>query len=91
MTARCSVEQQADHAHDNLKHDWRPGDRMPLDQRLALAKLIGYAEGITSSGILGELGEFRLRAIIAETLVAFNMTSSREAELIGEARGLVFA
>jgi hypothetical protein len=74
----ATAEQQADHKRDNLKHEWRPGDRMPLDQRLALARLIGYAEGITSSGILGELGEFRLRAIIAETIVAFDMKSSLE-------------
>lgn len=72
----ATAEQRADHDRDLRKHDWRPGDRMPLDQRLALAKLIGYAEGITSSGILGELGEFRLRAIIAETIVAFDMQAA---------------
>lgn len=69
----ATAEQRADHEHDHRKHEWRPGDRMPLDQRLALAKLIGYAEGITSSGILGQEMELRLRAIISETLVAFDM------------------
>ena len=78
MTAHCSVEQRADHDRDLRKHEWRPGDRMPLDQRLAVAKLIGYAEGIAAGGILSEDMEFRLRAIIAETLVAFDMRSSNE-------------
>ena len=77
MTAHCSVEQRADHQRDHAKHDWRPGDRMPLDQRLAVAKLIGYCEGITLSGILAEHQELRLRQIIAEALVAFDMPSGR--------------
>ncbi len=74
----ATAEQRADHERDYRKHEWRPGDRMPLDQRLAVAKLIGYAEGIASGGFLGEEMELQLRAIIAENLVAFDMRPSRE-------------
>ena len=74
----ATAEQRADHDHDLRKRDWRPGDRMPLDQRLAVCKLIGYAEGIAAGGILSEDMEFRLRALISEALVAFDMRSSNE-------------
>jgi hypothetical protein len=42
-------------------------------KRHAVAQLIGYAEGIVSSGILGEPSETRLRGIIAEAISAFGM------------------
>jgi hypothetical protein len=62
-----------DHRRDELKHEWRPGDPMPLDQRCALAKLIGYSEAIAAAGLIGDSMETKLRACIAETLVAFQM------------------
>lgn len=70
---------RADHDRDLRKHEPRLSD-LPFSQRLALAKLIGYAEGVVSSGILGEELEIKLRGVIAETLVEFGMPSTRETE-----------
>lgn len=50
---------------------------VPLDRRFAIARLVGYCEGIIKSGILGE-EELRLRSIVAEVLVAFDMPSKAE-------------
>ena len=72
------TERDWDHERDSRKHDWRPGDAMPLDQRLALARLIGYSEAIAAAGLIGAEMEAKLRTCIAETLVAFKMPSSRE-------------
>lgn len=50
---------------------------VPLDRRFALAKMVGYCEGIVKSGILGK-EELRLRSIIADVLAAFNLPSKAE-------------
>lgn len=44
-----------------------------MPQRYAVAQLVGYCEGIVSSGALSESAEQSLRARIAETLSAFGM------------------
>lgn len=67
-----------EHERELQKHEWRPGDRMPLDQRVALAKLIGYSEAIAEAGLIGEEMETKLRACIAETLAAFNLPTKAE-------------
>lgn len=69
-----------DHRRDHLKHDWRPGDPIPLDQRLAVASLVGECESIAASGALTEPAEMSLRLLIARTLVAFEMPSKAERE-----------
>lgn len=78
--SRPDEESRADHYRDSHKHEWRPGDPMPLDQRCALAKLIGYSESIAAAGLIGETMETALRACIAETLTAFNMPSKADRE-----------
>lgn len=77
MTRMATEFERADHDRDLAKHEPRPFDRPTFDQRCAVAKLIGYSEGIASSGILGGELELSLRKVIAETLVAFNMPSPR--------------
>lgn len=67
-----------DHQRDLRKADWRPGDPMPLDQRLAVASLVGECEAIAASGALTEPAEMSLRLLIARTLVAFEMPSKAE-------------
>jgi Cdc6-like AAA superfamily ATPase len=79
MPAHCSDEQRADHDRELRKHEPRLRD-LPFSQRLALAKIVGYCEGVAKSGVLPEDTEFKLREVIAETLVAFGMPSSRERE-----------
>jgi hypothetical protein len=64
-----------DHRRDELKHEPRP-----TDQRFAAADLIGYCEGIVSSGALAPDIEAALRLRIARALVAFNMPSKVERE-----------
>lgn len=78
MTRPATRAEQFDHNRDLRKHGWLPGDGMPLDQRCALAKLIGYSEAIAEAGLIGETMEARLRVCIAEALVAFNMPSKAE-------------
>lgn len=75
-TRRYTAEHH-DHERDLAKHDPRPSD-LPFSQRLALAQICGYCEGVVSSGILGQDMEFRLREILAETLSAFGMPSKSE-------------
>jgi len=76
----ATPDEQADRERDYRKHEWRPGDRLPLNQQLALAKLIGYAEAISTAGLLGEPTELRLREIVAEALAAFNLPSKVDRE-----------
>lgn len=76
---RYTPEQRWDHARDLAKHEWRPGDPLPLDQRCALAKLIGECEAIAASGTLAVPAEQSLRAHVAATLSAFNMPSKENA------------
>jgi hypothetical protein len=80
MTHHASADQIADRERDYRKHEWRPGDPLPFDQRCAIAKLVGYCEGLANSGLLGEELETKLRRNIAEALVAFNMPSKVERE-----------
>lgn len=80
MTRHVTAE-MADRQRDYRKHDWRPGDPPSFDQRAAVAKLVGYAEGVIGSGILPDDCEIMLRKIIAETLTAFNMPSKAEREV----------
>lgn len=75
---RHTPEQRWDHRRDLQKHEWRPGDPLPLDQRCALALLVGYCEGITKSGVLGDEVEAKFRQHIAGVLTAFNMPSKHE-------------
>lgn len=65
-----------DHDRDHRKHEPRPTD-LTVSQRFALAKMVGYCEGVAGSGILGN-EEPSLRAVIAETLAAFGMPSKSE-------------
>jgi hypothetical protein len=79
MTRMANEYERADHDRDLRKHEPRPSDsRLTFPQRLALAKLIGYCEGIAQSGALGAELEFTLRANIAEALVQFDMPSTRD-------------
>lgn len=78
MTRAATQEERWDHDRDLRKADWRPGDPLPLHQRLPLARLIGYCEGLANSGLLGLKVEFQLRQNIAEALAAFNMPSKTE-------------
>ena len=71
--AFCSAEQLADHRHDLQKHDPRP-----IDQRTAVAKLVGYCEGLCKSGALTEFSEKQLRLLVVETLSAFEMPTQAE-------------
>lgn len=73
MRAATDFE-RADRERDYRKHDETPRDR----ERLAAAALIGYCEGIVSSGILRPDGEAALRVHIAAALAAFNMPSKAE-------------
>jgi hypothetical protein len=70
-----------DHRNDLAKHDPRPSD-LTYSQRLALAKIIGYSEGVVKSGILPSDSELQLRGLIAETLAAFGMPSKVEREMV---------
>lgn len=79
MTRAATPDEIADHDRDLRKHYWSYGPRPTFDQRCAVARLVGYAEAIASSGLIGEL-EPNLRAAIAETLAAFDMPSKAERE-----------
>jgi hypothetical protein len=70
-----------DHDRDLRKADWRPGDPVPLDQRLAVAALVGECESIAASGNLTPPAEQSLRLLIAKTLTAFEMPSKAEREI----------
>ena len=71
-------EQDREHEYELRRHEPRPGDRMPLDQRMTIAKLVGYCEGLVGAGLLGEEVELKLRVLIAETLVIIDLPSARE-------------
>jgi hypothetical protein len=71
-----SQEQRWDHQRDLRKHDPRPSD-LTVSQRFALAKLIGFAEGVVASGTCG-IVEPTGREVIAETLAAFGWPSKAE-------------
>jgi hypothetical protein len=76
MPAHCSPEDLADHDRDLRKHDTRP-----KDQRLAVATLVDYCEGICKSGALTEINEGQLRRLVIETLIAFDMPTAAELAL----------
>jgi hypothetical protein len=78
MTRHATQEERWDRDRDLRRHDPRPGDPPSFDQRAAVAKMVGYCEGVIGSGILPDDCEIMLRKIIAETLVAFNMPSKAE-------------
>jgi hypothetical protein len=86
MTRMANEYERADRERDYRKHEPRPSDPPGnLDQivadmpkRHAVAMLVGYCEGVCSSGVLNETGELQLRRLIAETLAVFNMPSKRE-------------
>jgi hypothetical protein len=78
MTRAASQEERWDRDRDLRRHEWRPGDPPSFDQRAAVAKMVGYCEGIANSGILGDELEAKLRTQIAEVLVAFKMPSAVE-------------
>lgn len=48
------------------------------DQQRALAILVGYCEGITTSGVLGFQSEMSLRRYVIETCNAFGMPTKAE-------------
>lgn len=74
--SRYPTPEDWDHARDLRKH----ASKATARELLAVTKLVGYAEGIASSGCLSDIGETQLRALIAETLVAFDMPSKAELE-----------
>jgi len=76
MTRQASIDQYWDHRRDLAKHEPRPSD-LTVSQRFALAKLIGFAEGVVASGTCG-IVEIDGRIIIAEALAAFGMPSKAE-------------
>jgi hypothetical protein len=78
-TPHFTQEQRWDHDRDSRKHEPRPSD-LTISQRYALAKIIGYNEGVVKSGILPGDSELQLRLLIAETLAAFGMPSKVERE-----------
>ncbi len=49
-----------------------------IPKRTAVAKLVGYCEGLCATGSLGEDAELRLRILIAETLSAFDMPAKAD-------------
>lgn len=51
-----------------------------MPKRCAVAKLVGYCEGLCADGGLTGARELALRVLIAETLTAFNMPSKAERE-----------
>lgn len=77
MTRAATQEERWDRERDLRKHEPRPSD-ITFSQRLALAKMVGYCEGVVKSGILPADAEYKLREIIAETLAAFGMPSKAE-------------
>ena len=92
--AFCHPEDLADHDRDLRKHEPRPSEPYfacaystepgrapeprPIDQRAAVAKLVGYCEGICKSGALTEISEAQLRRLVIETLIAFEMPTKAE-------------
>lgn len=71
------TESRWDHARDLRKHDFDPPE-LTFTHRRTVAALVGYCEGICSSGALAEPAELQLRKLVAETLAAFNMPSVAE-------------
>lgn len=67
-------EQRWDHDRDLRKHEPNPR----LDQRHAVAALIGQCEAIAASGHLPAPAEQSLRLLIAKTLTAFDMPAKTE-------------
>ena len=53
-------------------------NHMNTEQRIAVAKLIGSLEGVVEGGLCGDKTEMKLRRVIAEALVAFNLPSITE-------------
>lgn len=47
-------------------------------QRMCVASLTGYCEGLISSGALTEVSEMRLRSLVVETQNAFNIPTKAE-------------
>ena len=79
---QATAAEQADHNHDLRKHEPRPSDyHLTVEQRFAVAELIGYAEGIVSAGILTIEAETSLRLRIARALAAFGLPSKTERQL----------
>jgi hypothetical protein len=72
--AFCHPEDLADHNYDLRKHE----PRRHIDQRYAIAALVGYCEGICQVGALNEQAEIHLRHLVAETLTAFEMPTKAE-------------
>lgn len=70
-------EQRWDHERDLRKHEPNPRLDLTVTQRFALARLVGLAEGVVSSGALGD-GELAARVVIADALAAFGMPSKLE-------------
>ena len=74
MPCYCSPEENADHDRDLRKHE----PRRHIDQRYAIAALVGCCEGICQVGVLSELTEIQLRRLVIETLIAFEMPTKAE-------------
>lgn len=74
MTRAATQEERWDRDRDYRKHEPNPR----IDQRHAVAALIGQCEAIAASGALTEPAEQSLRLLIARTLVAFEMPSKAE-------------
>lgn len=51
-----------------------------IEQRFAVAKLVGYCDGILTSGRLTALSESHLRLLLTEMRTAFDMPSRAECQ-----------
>ena len=76
MTRAASQAERFDRDRDYQKHEPNPR----IDQRHAVAALVGECEGLAASGALTEPAEQSLRLLIARTLVAFDMPSKADRE-----------
>lgn len=56
----------------------RPAELLTVEQRYAVAELIGYAEGVISSGVLTERGELQLRLSVNRACTAFGLPTKGE-------------
>lgn len=74
-------EQRWDRERDYRKHEPNPR----LDQRHAVAALIGNCEALVASGQLAEPAEQSLRLLITHTLKAFDMPSKAERPVLQNA------
>lgn len=72
MTRAATQDQINDHRRDHLKHEWRPGDRMALDQRiLHVSYLTAYLDTLCRLGAIPEEYRSGIQATVDSTRKAF--------------------